>query len=376
MPDRFDVFLSHNQHDKPFVRALCDLLTKQGLSVFLDERAVRPGDEVFPAVADAVRYSRYFLLILSQASVSSDWVKRETELAHWMKRSGSGRRLIPVRIDATPSDSMPAQVRTVSAIELADPLRRTAQLRLLLHELGKPTVSPELDDELRQLGEILADSQPRECRVSSLEDTMDWGWDRGGIQLLQHLIALDYATLPGLPPRHEGSPEQWGPVFMRHPETWRLLTTEPTRIVGYWHFAPLFPKDYAAAREGRLVDSEIDVRRVQHFEIPGQYDIYFVQICLLPEFRKLRNQQKLFRAFFDVLTELSAGGVFVREVAANAYTEDGEALCETFRMDPVGQHAERGTLYAAPIGRLLARPIAAGFESLRSAYRGEGLLQP
>ena len=43
MTDHFDVFLSHNSHDKPAVIALAKKLKARGLKVWLDAWELRPG---------------------------------------------------------------------------------------------------------------------------------------------------------------------------------------------------------------------------------------------------------------------------------------------------------------------------------------------
>jgi hypothetical protein len=207
--------------------------------------------------------------------------------------------------------------------------------------------------------------------VATIDDVVRWGWDR--TRLLEELIRLDYETTDGLTSAHEGDPHQWGPVFMTHPDTWRLLTTGPESIVGYWHWAPLFPAEYHLAKTGALLDSMITVDTVQYFELPGVYDLYFVQICMLPEHRRPHALQRLFDTVFEVLDGLSQGGVYVREISANAYTAAGEALCKTFGMRRSCPHQEHGSIYVASIGDILQHPVAQRRVALLRHYRSQGL---
>jgi len=187
--------------------------------------------------------------------------------------------------------------------------------------------------------------------VATIDDVVKWGWD--GIRLLEALIRLDYETTDGLTSAHEGNPGQWGPVFMNHPETWRLLTTGAQAIAGYWHWAPLFQKEYELAKSGGLLDSMITVDTLQYFELPGVYDLYFVQVCMLPEYRRPHAVQLLFDTVFQVLEGFSKANIFVREITANAYTPVGEALCKSFNMCSTCRHREHGTIYVAPIRDIL-----------------------
>lgn len=54
----FDVFLSHNSHDKPAVRELGELLQRRGLTVWLDEWELAPGRPWQEALEDIVSTTR------------------------------------------------------------------------------------------------------------------------------------------------------------------------------------------------------------------------------------------------------------------------------------------------------------------------------
>ena len=47
---QYDVFLSHNQADKPRVRRLAERLRAAGLRVWFDEWVIQPGDDIARAV--------------------------------------------------------------------------------------------------------------------------------------------------------------------------------------------------------------------------------------------------------------------------------------------------------------------------------------
>lgn len=229
-----------------------------------------------------------------------------------------------------------------------------------------------LGSEDRPRSEPAAPAPGTPVSIAAIDDVVQWGWS--GTRLLRELIRLDYATTEGLTSAHEGDPAQWGPVFMTHPETWRLLVTGPRAIVGYWHWAPLFSAHHEAARRGELLDSMITVDTLQFFELPGLYALYFVQVCLLPAFRRPKALQKLLLSVLDVLDHLTADGVLVSEIVANAYTGPGDALCRTFNMQPLGPHRDHGTIFHAPIKNILRHHLALNRPSLINEYRENGLL--
>jgi len=98
MPDAFqhDVFLSHNQADKPRVRRLAERLRAAGLRVWFDEWAIQPGDDIYLAIERGLEASRTLVLCLSPAALGSDWVGLERSTVLFRDPSNAGRRFIPL----------------------------------------------------------------------------------------------------------------------------------------------------------------------------------------------------------------------------------------------------------------------------------------
>lgn len=354
IPDEYDVFLSHNRRDKPWVRRLYELLTAHGLRVFFDEESVRPGQSIVTAIEAALERSRHVVLVLSPASVSSRWVALESQLSIYDDPDSRGNRLIPVIVENVNWSKVRPVVRTLNCVDLTEASSRADRLGKLLAALGVRTTDRGALDAL--LAGIEARPLLQPLAVAGLGDVLDWDWT--GEKLLEAFIALDYATLEGLTAAHEGSPRQWAPVFMNHPETWRMLVSAPEEIRGYWHFAPLFPEDYERARNGRLLDSEITADRIRLFELPGEYEIYFVQLCMHQRFRHPAHVRQLFRSIFDVLEELADQGIFVRELCANAYTDIGRAICKSCNLSLLCEHVEHGSIFGSPIRNVLTSQFA------------------
>ena len=93
----FDVFLSHNSIDKPWVSKLKDDLQRYGLSVWLDRDEIRPGDLFAAALEDGLSSSRAVALVVSPEAMASGWVKEEYYRALSLtKDKTSPLQLIPV----------------------------------------------------------------------------------------------------------------------------------------------------------------------------------------------------------------------------------------------------------------------------------------
>lgn len=101
MPDRFayDVFLSHSSKDKPAVLALAERLASDGVTVWLDDWGIAPGEHIPSALEKGLRESRHLVLCMSVNGLGSDWVKAETWTALFSDPLNQGRRVLPLRLD-------------------------------------------------------------------------------------------------------------------------------------------------------------------------------------------------------------------------------------------------------------------------------------
>lgn len=74
-------FLSHSSQDKPIIRQLASDLTTDGINVWLDEQRILVGDSITEKISQGLAGSDYFLIALSDASIKSEWVKKELSTA-------------------------------------------------------------------------------------------------------------------------------------------------------------------------------------------------------------------------------------------------------------------------------------------------------
>jgi len=84
------IFLSHSQKDKPFAGRLSERLQAHGIRTWLDEAEMHVGDSLILKIETAIREFTYLGVILSPASVSSEWVRKEVNIA--MTEEIQGRR--------------------------------------------------------------------------------------------------------------------------------------------------------------------------------------------------------------------------------------------------------------------------------------------
>lgn len=94
------IFLSHSSKDKPFVRRLASDLNRNGVRVWFDEQELSPGDSLVSKVERGLDTSMVVVVVISQNSVNSNWVRSELNYAlDRQSAKAEGMRIIPVKID-------------------------------------------------------------------------------------------------------------------------------------------------------------------------------------------------------------------------------------------------------------------------------------
>lgn len=142
----WDVFVSHNRREKPWVREFVRQLRATELTVFFDEDSVSAGAEFHREVTTALSESNVVVLLISAASVASPWVADEINMALHHAASTRKTTVIPVFLEDVTVDHPGLLQR--SPVRLTDERTRDAAydalLKTILESTGKPltTVLP------------------------------------------------------------------------------------------------------------------------------------------------------------------------------------------------------------------------------------------
>ncbi len=91
------VFISHSSKDKGFVRFLKDCLLANSIETWLDEDQLDLGDSLVTKLQDALDESTHLLIVLSPASIDSDWVQFELKKALSNSKTGLLNKIIPIK---------------------------------------------------------------------------------------------------------------------------------------------------------------------------------------------------------------------------------------------------------------------------------------
>jgi len=128
----YDVFLSHSAKDREFVSRLASDLDSSGVSVWVDQRNIRPGDSFAEAIEKAMKNSRFLLIVMSPAYFQSAWAQQEWHYALASEVEEGGIRLIPLLYQEC---DIPAMLRTKQWVDFRDPTQYQVVLDRLVKDL-------------------------------------------------------------------------------------------------------------------------------------------------------------------------------------------------------------------------------------------------
>lgn len=91
-----DVFISYSSRDKVIADAVCHFLEQGGIKCWIAPRDIAPGFDYADMIEDAIHSAKLFVIIFSDNSANSQWVKGELNLAFTEQIP-----IIPFKIDTS-----------------------------------------------------------------------------------------------------------------------------------------------------------------------------------------------------------------------------------------------------------------------------------
>lgn len=92
-------FLSYSSNDKEFAEKLANDLNANGLAIFFDKWEIKVGDSIVTKIDVALGEMTDLIIILSENSVNSNWVKKELSSALVKTLQDNSVKILPVLIE-------------------------------------------------------------------------------------------------------------------------------------------------------------------------------------------------------------------------------------------------------------------------------------
>jgi len=97
---QISTFISHSSENNDEAKYYEALLTEEGFTVFQFSHGLHFGEQVQSKVADEIRKCHFFILVVSDYSLNSEWVQRELGLAVSLQKQKRNYRPIVIPLFA------------------------------------------------------------------------------------------------------------------------------------------------------------------------------------------------------------------------------------------------------------------------------------
>ncbi len=128
------VFISYSRKDMDFVRKLAGDMEKAGYDVWWDITDLRGGDDWVRSLPAAIEASQFFIIVLTQNSIKSEWVQKEYTQALTLRK-----KIIPLMFEAC---DVPFALNTINYVNFlsGEYVDNFKNLLSALGYTGKPPV--------------------------------------------------------------------------------------------------------------------------------------------------------------------------------------------------------------------------------------------
>lgn len=128
------VFISYSHKDKRFVKGLVKSLKDRGVSVWIDECELLVGDSLISKLREALDNVDYVLAVISESSISSNWVKHELDIAMNQEIDGRCIKVLPAVRDNV---DLPGFLKGKVWADFRKPWRRKASLDAIVQGIER-----------------------------------------------------------------------------------------------------------------------------------------------------------------------------------------------------------------------------------------------
>ena len=97
----FSAFISYSHRDESFARCLYNNLQDKGVRCWFAPEDIKIGDRIRRRIDEMIHLNDKLLLILSENSITSNWVEKEVETAFEKERETGQIVLFPIKLDDT-----------------------------------------------------------------------------------------------------------------------------------------------------------------------------------------------------------------------------------------------------------------------------------
>ncbi|MYC70805.1 MAG: toll/interleukin-1 receptor domain-containing protein [Gemmatimonadetes bacterium] len=129
-----EIFLSHSDHDRQFVKKLVAMMRRHGLPVWYSRTNILGAQQWHDEIGAALHRCDWFVLVLSPSAVESMWVKRE--LMFSLQQNRFENKIVPLLYQTCDYDQLSWTLSSFQMIDFTQTFEQGCRDLLLLWGLG------------------------------------------------------------------------------------------------------------------------------------------------------------------------------------------------------------------------------------------------
>ena len=129
-----EIFLSHSDRDRQFVKKLVAMMRRHGLPVWYSRTNILGAQQWHDEIGAALHRCDWFVLVLSPSAVESMWVKRE--LMFSLQQNRFENKIVPLLYQPCDYDQLSWTLSSFQMIDFTQTFEQGCRDLLLLWGLG------------------------------------------------------------------------------------------------------------------------------------------------------------------------------------------------------------------------------------------------
>ena len=140
---REKIFICHSSADHGFVEKLAKRMKRDDFDVWIDDWELKVGDSIVEKINEALKESSFFVIVLSEHSIGSDWVQRELNSTLMRQISKKDIKVLPILLDIE-QDRVPPLLGDIYAARFSADLLTESEYSKFIEPIGEKAKSKSL----------------------------------------------------------------------------------------------------------------------------------------------------------------------------------------------------------------------------------------
>lgn len=356
MDKRSQIFISYSKQDKEIADLICHALEKRLIPCWIAPRDIDVGEDWADQIVKAIESNKSFVVIISDHSMESNEVLKEITLASEMKK----------KIFAI----------CINGCELSKGYKYHLSIaqRMDLCENNLEEIIDKLEAKIRDTKEgpveVVKEEKIEDLQiVTYYELTKKRGLNKS--EIARQLVANDRKLYHNIDDDNEGDPSQWETYLSKYPQTFRYMVNSQNQIVGNWSMVTLSGADYRRAKEGKLLESELNIGSTEYFMFGGVFYGYLLNLSVNEEEMSPTNIRRLFESFLDQLDQFAKEDIYFKSWCVNVFLEDHEKRYEALGFTYACDNVKSGKMYTLDLWPYPKNKIFQKRKKLKQMYENK-----